>query len=749
MPQRYAKSAALCVVLGLFAALPWRAFGAADDSLNSAYSAILRGDFAGGRAELRRRLEGEQSDPALRQVDAWLSSYQTVGESRAELREKSLAWNVEQAQAALSSGRTYLALTFALQGYAYAQDEDRFRAEPWVSDLRAAALRAAEEYERKSKWTTAATYYARLERMFPKDDALRELRKRAATHARLELIYKDRKAVEKRIKGVRDDMLGRAMRLVEQSYYEEPDFRKMALVALDHLEALCNTRKLYDVFDGVANTDLREHFLGGLERLRRKVRESERFGYRDMLKLFLSVDEQLNRTSIDLPQPLLVVEFLEGALGALDDFTSIIWPSEFNEFEKAMIGHFKGVGIQLGVDESTDRLKVVTPLENSPALEAGIQPGDLIIEVDGESTKGWTTEDAVARITGEEGTKVVLTMFRPQTEETLRFPLVRRAIHLTTVRGVKRVEDGRPDGWDYMLDPQAGVAYVRLTGFNPDSQKELDRALETAREQGMRGLILDLRNNPGGLLNVAVSTVGTFLRSGEVVSTRGRAERGQRIRVDGDARLPDLPLVVLVNEASASASEILAGALQDQNRAAVLGERTFGKGSVQNLFNLADDARLKLTTALYYLPSGRTPHRKEDSETWGVDPDWQIRLTPKEFSKVIERETRAFIIHNETRKPPDKPRRDAGDERGGDAATPSSRPGADSQGRDSAAKADEDDDELLSKADIALLRSDPYEAPDVDPQVEMALLQMRVKLATNLPWPRQLAARSRAATGTP
>lgn len=721
------------VLIGLHALAAW-----ADDRLAPAYSAILRGDYPAGRAELARlRAEGVGGEE-LRRVDEWLASFDQVVESREDLKKKTFEWNAEQSRAALAGGKTFLALAFAARAGAYAPDADSFRSEPWVQELRDKALAQARGCASQSRWQQALDHYLRLESLFPKDESIRELRKSAARYARLELIYKDREAVQQRIRDVSEDVLRNVVRFVQDYYYETPDFRQMAQGALDELIAVCHTKKLYDVFDGVATPDLREYFVSNLQREREKLNEKKEVSYRDLLALAERV-EKLNSGSVALPRALLIVEFLEGALSRLDDYTNVIWPADMANFEKGMNGRFRGVGIQLGKDETTGRLKVVTPLENSPALEAGIQPGDLIFEVDGVSTRGWSTDEAVEKITGEEGTRVTLTIFRPSTNERLRFPLVRREIHLTTVRGVNRLPHD-PQQWNYMLDREAGVAYVRLTGFNQDSQRELVGALNAAQEQGMRGLILDLRHNPGGMLDTAVATVSLFLRSGEIVATRGRSERPQRIEAAGGAPFGDVPLVVLVNDASASASEILAGTLQDHGRAVVLGERTFGKGSVQRVLQVTRETRLKLTTALYYLPSNRSPHRKPDSQVWGVDPDWKVELTPKEFYKVIERENRAFVIHTES----------AGASQ--PASRPEDGPGAAADETERAAQGldgeVEDDlrggerDELLSDDEIALLNADPYKAPDADPQLETALLHLRVKLAANIPWPRPLAART-------
>lgn len=727
-------------------------FAASEESLNSAYSAILRGDYDAGRASVSQLLEKSDSPEQVSRVNNWLDSYDGVVSSREDLRRETFDWNVEQSKKALAestpeNNKVYLALSFAAQAVAYAADEEEYAASDWIKELRPRALEEALKHAEAQRWAKAHSFYMLLNRINEHDEEVKTLRERAARHARLELIYEKSEDVERRIKDVNYDLMLRSVKLIDENYYTEPDFKKMADGALDSLVALCTTTKLYDgpeaapEFDAVADPVAREHFLSVIEQQRRDVDKDEKFTHKDLLRLFNDV-KKVNDETISLPDELLIVEFMEGALGELDDFTSIVWPADSAEFDKMMVGNFVGVGIQLGKDEATSRLKVVTPLENSPALEAGIQPGDLIIRVDGGSTKGWTTDKAVREITGKEGSKVTLTMYRTGVGER-DFVLERRRIELTSIRGVQRLDSEDGAAWDYMLDRDAGIAYIRLTNFNPDSLNELNAALDSAKADGMRGLILDLRNNPGGLLDVAVGTVSDFIKEGRVVETKGRRESPQKLDVTGDVDLPDMPLVVLVNGLSASASEILSGALKDHDRALVLGDRTFGKGSVQRVYGLnrpsfgysrdEPKARLKLTTALYYLPNGESPHKLPDAEQWGVDPDWKVVLTPKEFNKVLEGQNKAFIIHNEGEVKVDE-------EAGGEDLA--------------ALKDDEEDDDsaedLLSDEDIKLLRSDPYEAPEVDPQLETALLHLRVKLAANVPWPeRQLVKKSEVVVETP
>ena len=719
-----ARSARLALFICFLLTPVW--VSGAEDTLASAYAAILRGDYEAGQAAVSGVLAQGEDENAQR-VQGWLESYREVIASRNELKAKSFEWNVEQAQQSLAKSRLFLALSFAAQAAPYTQDPDKYAREPWVVKLTGEGRAKAAEFEQQDRWKYALGNYMLLGRIHEDDEQLKELRERATRHARIEMTYEDMEALQERIRDVDSGLLRRAVRQISNLYYQDPDFRQMADGALENIETLCMTTKLYEFLDGMADPFSRKYFLSNLAELRAEIaggREGN-FTYRDLTRLFRQV-ANLSRESIELPEGLLVIEFVEGVVSKLDDYTSVIWPADAVDFDKMMMGGFEGVGIQLGLDERTNRLKVITPLENSPALEAGIQPGDLIIAVDGKSTKGWDTNDAVRNIMGPGGTQVILTMKRPSTGEEIPFKLTRRRIVLTTVRGVERVP-GDANKWKYMLDEEAGVAYVRLTGFHPDSADELSRALREARAQGMKGLVLDLRHNPGGLLDVAIDIVSTFLEEGEVVSTRGRLESERRERVVGRALYKNVPLVVLVNEGSASASEILAGALQDHGRAIVLGGRTFGKGSVQHVRPLSDEARLKLTTALYYLPSGRSPHREPNADRWGVDPDWELKLTPKEFRRVIERERDSYIIHNEAADQENKILSEEEQEK-----------------HRAAVKADEEEDEdddppRLSDEDIKRLEADPNEAPATDPQLETALLLIRVKLAADVPWPAELA----------
>jgi carboxyl-terminal processing protease len=706
----------------------------AGDDLAAAYTDILRGDVTASLARVSA-LKARGVSPELDRLENWVQKYQQVATSREEMIRQTFDWHVDHARTELAKGSAanlFLALTFAARASDYAADKAAFAKEPWVRDLTQRVVANARQLEANGKWAQAHAHYLQLERIHGEKGEFKKDREAAARHVRVEVLYEDRAALDRRIADVDQSLLSNALRHVSENYYERPDFKKLALGGLEGIETVAGSKKLRKYLDGLANDQSRALFEKKLKEIRAAAETLERPGWRSVFGVFSDV-LKANQATVELPEGLLIVEFLEGALNQLDDFTSMIWPADAREFDKMMLGGFEGVGIQLGLDEETGRLKVVTPLENSPALEAGVQPDDLIAEVDGRSTKGWSTDDAVREIMGPAGTTVTLTMFRPSTGQTLKFPLKRRQIVLKTVRGIERVTGSRGDEWNYMLDPDEGIAYLRLTGFHPDSDAELDEALRTAKRQGMKALILDLRYNPGGLLDVAVDLVSEFLSKGEVVSTRGRRpEEQQRLDVTGRADFAKIPLVVLVNDASASASEILAGALQDHNRAVVIGQRTFGKGSVQRVLPLGrTPARLKLTTAIYYLPDGRSPHRAPDAEVWGVDPDIPLKLTLKEERQIIQRQNRALIIRNGRNDPDKKP-------------TLSESQLKDLRDEGKKSTDDEDaDSPLLTETDLELLSSDPVKAPDVDPQVELALLQLRVKLAAGIPWPAKVAVAGR------
>jgi carboxyl-terminal processing protease len=326
------------------------------------------------------------------------------------------------------------------------------------------------------------------------------------------------------------------------------------------------------------------------------------------LEVFSNVLTLLQEHYVDPIDPHEVITgAINGMLTSLDPHSSYLTPDDFKELQEETHGSFSGIGIEITMKDGI--LTVVSPIEDTPAYQAGIQAGDQIIRVDDSLTKDMTLMDIVKKLRGKKGTKVTVTIFRSDWKDLKDFTLTRDEI---PVQSVKSME----------LEP--GMFYVRISNFQSNTTRDFRKTLRQEDEKKpIEGLILDLRNNPGGLLDQAVKIADVFLEKGIIVSTRGRDESQNMVfEAQADEKQYTFPLIVMVNGGSASASEIVAGALQDQGRAIVLGTVTFGKGSVQTIVPMGDGAGLRLTTARYYTPSGDSIQAK------GIKPDIAVDLLP-------------------------------------------------------------------------------------------------------------------------
>ena len=347
------------------------------------------------------------------------------------------------------------------------------------------------------------------------------------------------------------------------------------------------------------------------------------------LELFTYVMEKVRKDYVDgqkVTYQDLVYGALKGMLNTLDPHSEFMEAQKYKELQNDTQGAFGGLGIVIAMKDNF--VTVVSPMNDTPGSKAGILSGDRIIKIDGRSTEKMSLQDAVKNLRGEPGTDVKITLLRPSTGQLKDYNLTRAIINVDMVKDI----NGKKE---FPLD-ESKIGYIQLVQFGEKTSDELETAMRKLKSQGMQALILDVRWNPGGLLEQAVDVCQKFLPRGElVVTTEGRT-RGQsstRKAMGRGDEIRNMPMVVLVNLGSASASEIVAGCLQDLKRAVVVGEKTFGKGSVQSIFPLSDGSALRLTTAKYYTPSHKVIHEE------GITPDIMVPITPEEERDIILKRT--------------------------------------------------------------------------------------------------------------
>lgn len=354
------------------------------------------------------------------------------------------------------------------------------------------------------------------------------------------------------------------------------------------------------------------------------------------MELITKVMELVRKEYVDADKAAytnLTYGALKGMLNSLDPHSQFMEPQVYQDMKEDTEGKFGGIGIVISMSKE-GFLTVVAPMEDTPGAKAGLLPGDRIIKIDGKVTDRLSLQEAVHLLRGDPGTKVTITMFRSKAkdpgEKIKDFTIERAEIKVDSVKDEKILTDG--------------IGYIRVTQFNEPTADEFEKALSKLEEKGMSALVLDLRNNPGGLLESARKVASKFIPSGElIVSTEGRDLAQKTVyRSDRSKKRLSLPLVVLVNEGSASGSEIVAGALQDLKRAVLVGETTFGKGSVQSILQLGEGSAVRLTTAKYYTPSHKVIHEH------GVTPDIIVPVSEENERKLLEQRARANLPPDET-----------------------------------------------------------------------------------------------------
>jgi carboxyl-terminal processing protease len=444
----------------------------------------------------------------------------------------------------------------------------------------------------------------------------------------------------------------------------------------------------------------------------------------EMLELYGLFVDAVEKVENNYVRPVsrreLLESALEGMLQNLDPHSSYINTGEWRQFRRTIEGKFGGIGIQVGMDQDNGRLRVIAPMVGTPAYEAGILAGDLITEIEGQSAEGMSPDKAAELLMGRPGTDVKLSVLHEGSEDPVPLAITRAIIEVPTVLGDHRKAN---DQFDYMIDKDKKIGYVRVSTFSQNTPEELKKALEQLKEEGAKGLILDLRDDPGGLLTSAVEVSDLFLDKGEIVSTKGRNTPARRFDASKDGLYEDLPMVVLINQNSASASEIVSAALQDHKRAVIVGQRSYGKGSVQNIIDLdGGNSVLKLTVASYYRPSGENIHRfrnAKNSDKWGVSPDKgaEVKLPNSEYFRWADARRERDM---ESAAKGQRKTSAAGTESGKTKASKDEKPKE---------KAGGNAEEKSAKAEAKTKSTHHSDGPFTDKQLDKALEIIRAKLA--------------------
>ena len=556
-----------------------------------------------------------------------------------------------------------LAVIAKASEFADSGQKEQLLSEAFVKETLQTAIDNAATNEVEGKWLEAYTNcYGWLVAIDPNNEGYSDHTQELLDKASLAMVFEDSpcETSEERFQGVRGEMLIRAVNFLNSHYVKRLDYNEMAAKALEQCKLLAEvigtSSKLNDDSEdnGSSSANIMKiawepkklaAWASSVDGLLDEVRdESNRLGRKEFLKLFERMLE-LNEVTVDLPETVLISQFAEAALAALDPYTVIVWPRQMQDFEQMMTNEFMGIGIEISKQKGL--LTVSSLLIDTPAFHSDLDAGDVIEKVNGLSTKDMTLFCAAKKIKGPAGTKVRLTVRRPNDDETVEdqvfdVTIVRDKITVPTVRGWQRTHGGK---WLHMIDEENKIGYVRLTGFSTDTALGLERVLRDLENQGLKGLIMDLRYNTGGLLDSAVAVADKFIDDGWIVKRQPRA--GQMAIFEYAHRRgthPNFPMVILINSSSASASEIVAGTLADEvnKRAILVGTRTHGKGSVQGITNyVGKGAQLKYTQAYYHLPSGQRVESRDAMEKlgrkdWGVGPNIEVELRSDEIKKLAE-----------------------------------------------------------------------------------------------------------------
>jgi carboxyl-terminal processing protease len=544
-----------------------------------------------------------------------------------------------------------LAVLVKATEFANDQQKATLLADPFVTKVIQVSIDHSVVLEAEGKWLDAYTsYYYWLQGIDPNNHGYSDHAEELLDKASIAGSFQDSpcETRKERFEGVEERMFERAMDALSLHYVNSIDYVEMATKAITRCDQLAQVLMVAAVQDpnlGGSNgfpapapekvTAWSVALAGVRDEIEARTQDFGKDEFLGVLNKVLS----LNDATVQLPRRPLIAHFSEAALEALDPYTVMVWPRQVQDFEKMMMNEFSGIGIE--ISKPRGLLTIASLLPDTPAYRAGLDAGDVIEAVDGVPTKEMSLMCAVKKITGPKGTSVLLAIKRPMADKAEDITITRDRIIVPTIRGWQRTEAGT---WLYMVDEANRVGYVRITSFSGETSGDFEDVLRELEDEGLKGLIVDLRFNTGGLLDSAVNIVDKFIREGLIVRTQpkiGMIPSYEYAHRRGTH--PDYPLVILINSDSASASEIVAGALADAKykRAVLVGSRTHGKGSVQGITHYpGGGAQLKYTMAYYHLPSGQRVKSRDAVETeggkdWGVGPDVKVKLNSNELRAML------------------------------------------------------------------------------------------------------------------
>jgi len=619
--------------------------------VKSAVEQICDGNFTDAGKIIK---ESEGNSPAATQIQAIVSDYnklqKSIQQARKDSYEEQLA-QLKKFKSAPENNEPNLLEVFPVivKAHDFADEEHKAAVleMPYVKETIEKAKKAAEVSEAKGEYIDALLYcHSWLAVLYEDDKTYTDKRDQLEDKAVIKASMQDSpcESTMDRYAKVTPDIFIRSLDMLEYGYVTPFRYSDMTEKVFKRLNYLAEVLSFCKDSDETIKIKFEKNnipkFIAGINALNKEYNnpESSMMSRDQFIKLFKSV-LALNSITIKFSEQILIWHISDAALNSLDPHTTLIWPRQVEEFEKNMTNEFTGIGVEISKQDGL--LKAVSLVPGAPAYFSGIDAGDIIEAVNGESTKDMSITCAVSKITGPAGTKVKLLVRRPDEEKGKEIEITRAKIVVPTIRGWSRDDSGN---WQNFIDDKNKIGYIRITQFSATTAADLDAMMTQLEGQGLKALILDLRYNTGGYLQSAADITDLFVEKGVMVSTQPRVGLPTWETAEKKGTHPNYPLVILINSGSASASEIVSGALSDKTfaRATLVGEQSYGKGSVQTISDYpGSGSQLKYTMAYYHLPSGqrvndRWAMQKQNRKDWGVMPNIKFELVGDEIKKMLE-----------------------------------------------------------------------------------------------------------------